>query len=91
MFDRRLAGPGTQRLSGLAKFRVAAAQRAKDRAAQICRRRSIAGGKDDFDSIAGCEEHDLCAERGAQLRQARFDVGLGNGKARDVLDACVAI
>ena len=31
------------------------------------------------------------AKRGAQIRQARLDVGLGNGKARDVLDTCVTI
>jgi hypothetical protein len=92
VLDRCLAGPCAQRLGGLAQFRIAAAQRAEDSAALIARRGMVRRRKDDFDAIAGRKEDDLCAAQcRAQIGQPRLDFRFGNGKARNVLDACVAI
>ena len=92
MLDRGLAGPGAQGLGSLAELRIPATQRAEHRAAQVARRRIIAGRKDDLDAITGGEKDDFrTGKRRAQVNEARFDFGLGNGKARHVLSGRVAI
>ncbi len=84
----RLTGPGPQQPRGLSRLRPPSAQLLQRGPAEVARGLAVRGGKKELDAVASTEVEKLGdPQRLTQRAQAGLEIGLGDGKTRDLVDA----